>query len=61
VKKAAAIAGADGCADWAAGERALLQQVNVVPFANSTVPIFGKGATFELSDGVSPASIRMVG
>ncbi|MEV8378102.1 ABC transporter substrate-binding protein [Kribbella sp. NPDC056861] len=61
IKKAAAIAGADGCDDWAAGERALLKQVNVVPFANSTVPVFAKGATFELSDGVSPASIRMLG
>ncbi|WP_328326613.1 ABC transporter substrate-binding protein [Kribbella sp. NBC_00382] len=61
IAKASKIAGADGCADWAAGERALLKEVNVVPFVNSTVPIFAKGATFELSDGVAPQTIRMLG
>jgi peptide/nickel transport system substrate-binding protein len=61
IAKAAKIAGADGCADWAAGERALVKEVNVLPFVNSTVPIFGKGATFELSDGVAPQTIRMLG
>jgi len=35
--------------------------VNVVPFVNSTVPIFAKGASFELTDGVDPSSIRMLG
>jgi len=61
VTKAASIAGADGCADWATAERALVKQVNVVPFVNSTVSIFGKSATFELSDGVAPQTIRMQG
>ncbi|QNE17685.1 ABC transporter substrate-binding protein [Kribbella qitaiheensis] len=60
VAKAAKIAGADGCAEWAGAERALFEQVNVVPFVNSTVPIFAKGATFELNDGVDPGSIRML-
>ncbi|NEA34805.1 ABC transporter substrate-binding protein [Streptomyces sp. SID13031] len=61
VHQASSIAGPDGCADWATAERALMKQLNLVPFVNATVPIFAKGATFELSDGVSPASIRMLG
>lgn len=62
VRKAASIAGTDGCGDWATAERALFEQVNMVPFVNATVPIFGKGATFELAEGsVVPGSIRMLG
>jgi peptide/nickel transport system substrate-binding protein len=33
-----------------------------VPFVNTTVPVFGKNATFDLSQGsVVPSSIRMLG
>jgi peptide/nickel transport system substrate-binding protein len=61
VAKAAAIPGADGCGDWATAERALFKQVDLVPFVNATVPIFGKGATFDLSEGsVIPSSIKML-
>jgi peptide/nickel transport system substrate-binding protein len=62
VAKASKTAGTDGCEDWAAGERALFEQVNLVPFVNTTVPVFGKNATFDLSQGsVVPSSIRMLG
>ncbi|MEU4395751.1 ABC transporter substrate-binding protein [Kribbella sp. NPDC023855] len=62
VKKASSIAGTDGCPDWAAAERALFEQVNVVPFVNSTIPTFAKGATYDLIQGsVVPSSIRMLG
>lgn len=61
VTRAAKIAGSDGCGEWASAERALFKEVNVVPFVNSTVPIFGKGASFELNDGIDPGSIRMLG
>ncbi|WP_239152721.1 ABC transporter substrate-binding protein [Virgisporangium aliadipatigenens] len=62
VKEAAAMNGTDGCAKWAEAEKALFQRVDVVPFANSVAPAFGKGATFELSGGnIWPSSIRMVG
>jgi peptide/nickel transport system substrate-binding protein len=62
VQKAAAIPGADGCGEWASAERALFKQVNLVPFVNATVPIFGKGASFDLSEGsVMPSSVRMLG
>ncbi len=59
---AAQTAGTDGCAAWAEAEQALYQRADIVPFANASRPVFGKGAEFELTDGsVDPASIRMVG
>lgn len=62
VAEAAQVAGTEGCAAWAAAEKALYERADIVPFANSKRPIFGKGAEFELSEGsVDPASIRMVG
>ncbi|MFL6143218.1 MAG: ABC transporter substrate-binding protein [Labedaea sp.] len=62
VQGATAIAGTGGCAKWSSAEQALIEHTDVVPFANSNRPVFGKGATFELSDGsVAPGSIRMLG
>ena len=62
VKTASSIAGSSGCSDWDAAEVALFHQVDVVPFVDSTIPIFGTGATFQLSNGdVVPSSIRMLG
>jgi peptide/nickel transport system substrate-binding protein len=62
VQAASALVGASGCDKWAAAEESLFQHVDVVPFVDSTVPFFAKGATFELSQiGVSPPSIRMLG
>ena len=62
VKAASSIAGGGGCADWAAAEVALFHQVDLVPFVNSAVQVFGTGATFQLSNGdVVPSSIRMLG
>lgn len=62
VQAASAIAGADGCPQWAAAEQALFDHVDIVPFVFSSVPTFGKGVTFELTQGgLAPASIRMLG
>ncbi|MCT2583460.1 ABC transporter substrate-binding protein [Actinophytocola gossypii] len=62
VRKASAIAGTESCAEWGAAERALYEQLDVVPFVNSSRPTFGNGAEFELTQGsVSPSSIRMLG
>ena len=62
VQKASAQAGTAGCPDWQAAEEALFQRVDVVPFANTATPVFGKGATFELMQGaVIPTSVRMLG
>jgi peptide/nickel transport system substrate-binding protein len=62
VTAAAALPGAEGCDRWAAAERALLQNVDLVPFADATRPTFGRGATFELAEGsIAPTSIRLEG
>ncbi|MEE6310787.1 ABC transporter substrate-binding protein [Plantactinospora veratri] len=62
VGAASAMAGTGGCARWAEAEQALVRAVDIVPFVYSTVPVFGKGASFELSSGsVAPSSIRMLG
>lgn len=62
VTKAAATAGAAGCPDWNAAETALFKDVNVVPFVDSAITSYAKGATFQLSQGsIMPASIRMLG
>jgi len=61
VQAASAIAGTGGCAKWSEAEQALIKGVDIVPFVYSTVPVFGKGATFELTSGsVAPSSIRML-
>lgn len=61
VQKAMGEIGEAGCADWNAAEVALLTQVDVIPFANATVPQFGNGVIFELDQGtVQPGSVRML-
>jgi peptide/nickel transport system substrate-binding protein len=62
VKAASALTGAKGCTEWAAAEKALFRQADVVPFADLATPVFGNGATFDMADGsVAPTTIRMVG
>jgi peptide/nickel transport system substrate-binding protein len=62
VAKAATIPGAAGCPDWNAAETALFKNVDLVPFVNSAITSYGKGATFKLSQGdIQPSSIRMLG
>lgn len=58
---AATKAGAAGCDDWNNAEKALIKAVDAVPYENAIAPIFGKGATFTVGDGINPTSIRMVG
>jgi peptide/nickel transport system substrate-binding protein len=62
VTKASATAGQAGCSDWNAAETALFKNVDLVPFVDSAVTDYAKGATFSLSQGsIQPASIRMLG
>jgi peptide/nickel transport system substrate-binding protein len=62
VKAASSIAGAGGCAKWDAAEVAIFHQVDLVPFVDSTVQVFGTGATFQISNGdLVASSIRMLG
>ena len=61
VGSAMAMNGTDGCDTWKDAEAALYQAADVVPFANSIVPMFGKDAEFKLIGSIEPMSIRMVG
>ncbi|GAB1819009.1 ABC transporter substrate-binding protein [Herbidospora sp. RD11066] len=57
--KAMAATGAEGCPDWFAAEQALYRAADVVPFANSVVPMYVKGAELSIIGSVVPTSIRM--
>lgn len=62
VAKAAATPGSAGCPSWNAAETALYKNVDLVPFVNSAITTYAKGATFQLSQGdIQPSSIRMLG
>jgi peptide/nickel transport system substrate-binding protein len=62
VTKASSIAGQAGCGDWNAAEAELFKNVDLVPFVDSAITDYAKGATFSLSQGsIQPASIRMLG
>jgi peptide/nickel transport system substrate-binding protein len=59
-KQAASMPGSEGCEHWNKAEAALVKSVDLVPYFDSVVPTFVKGAKFTLSDGIDPASIRML-
>lgn len=62
VTKASSAAGSTGCPDWNAAETQLYKDVDLVPFVDSAIATYAKGATFSLSQGsIMPASIRMLG
>lgn len=58
--KAAALAGAEGCEHWNKAESALIKELSFVPYYDSVVPMFVKGARFTVSGSPDPASIRML-
>ncbi|MEV6235128.1 ABC transporter substrate-binding protein [Lentzea sp. NPDC051838] len=59
-KQAATMPGSAGCEHWNKAESALVKAVDLVPYFDSVVPTFVKGARFTMSDGIDPASIRML-
>ncbi|KJK50592.1 peptide ABC transporter substrate-binding protein [Lentzea aerocolonigenes] len=59
-KLAATMPGSTGCEHWNKAEAALVKSVDLLPYVDSVVPTFVKGAKFTLSDGIDPASIRML-
>jgi peptide/nickel transport system substrate-binding protein len=62
VTKASSTAGQAGCPQWNAAETALFKNVDLVPFVDSKISDYAKGATFSLSQGsIMPSSIRMLG
>jgi peptide/nickel transport system substrate-binding protein len=62
VTKASSAVGQAGCPDWNAAETALFKDVDLVPFVDSAIADYAKGATFQLSQGsIMPSTIRMLG
>ncbi|MEU6674580.1 ABC transporter substrate-binding protein [Streptomyces sp. NPDC046925] len=60
VQKASAKVGAAGCPQWQDAEKALIKNLDAVPYYNSLTSVFGKGARFKVSQGaIVPSSIRM--
>ena len=51
--------GQEGCDDWSDAEAAVMAAANVIPFANSNVPVFGNKAEFVRTDSLDPTSIRL--
>ena len=61
VAEASALTGEEACAVWNAAEEALYAEMNILPFAANTLPIFGNGAEFALGRaGLIPTSLRLV-
>jgi peptide/nickel transport system substrate-binding protein len=62
VTKASSTVGQAGCPEWNAAETALFKNVDLVPFVDSALTDYAKGATFKLSQGsIMPSTIRMLG
>ncbi|MEU0877367.1 ABC transporter substrate-binding protein [Lentzea sp. NPDC005914] len=59
-RQAATMPGSAGCEHWNKAEAALVKAVDLVPYFDSVVPTFVKGAKFTVSDGIDPTSIRML-
>lgn len=61
VAQAVQLPGTEGCSTWQDAETALFQAADLVPFANTTIHMFGSGAEFDWLGQISPTSIRMLG
>ncbi|MFJ8822141.1 ABC transporter substrate-binding protein [Streptomyces sp. NPDC102467] len=60
--KAGRLTGSAGCAAWRDAEAALVGNVDVVPFVDAVIPVFGSAARFQLSlASITPSTIRMYG
>ena len=59
-KQAASKAGAEGCDNWNKAEAALVKDLSFVPYFDTLVPTFLKGAKATISDSLDPTSIRML-
>jgi len=59
VDGAMATAGTEGCDAWLSAESGLIANADIVPFANTPVVFYGKGAEFATPGQLVPLSIRM--
>jgi peptide/nickel transport system substrate-binding protein len=60
IKKANTMPGQEGCDTWLAAESALVEESDVIPFANSVGKAYQAGATFDYPGQLVPTSIRML-
>ncbi|MFI6478367.1 ABC transporter substrate-binding protein [Nonomuraea sp. NPDC050663] len=61
VEAAKAPTEAESCAKWNAAEEALFAKADIVPFADTTTPLYGNGAEFARIGGpFHPSTIRML-
>jgi peptide/nickel transport system substrate-binding protein len=60
VAKAMTKIGNAGCADWLAAETNLVNDADVIPFANQVIKTFGENARFDYVGQLIPTSIRML-
>jgi peptide/nickel transport system substrate-binding protein len=51
--------GTDGCSTWFEGDAALVQNVDVLAFANSVLYTYAKNAEFTGATSPEPTSIRL--
>lgn len=61
IAEAVQMPGIEGCSTWEAGETALFEAADLVPFANAPVYMFANNAEFEWAGQIVPTSIRMFG
>jgi peptide/nickel transport system substrate-binding protein len=61
IAQAAKTQGKAGCPLWLSAESNLVKEADVIPFANSVLETFGKGAQFSVVGDLIPTSIRMTG
>jgi peptide/nickel transport system substrate-binding protein len=60
VAEASALTGPEACAKWDEAEKALYAQMNILPYAVTTAPVFGRNAEFAAGRlGLIPSSIRL--
>lgn len=61
VAEAARTTGDESCAKWNEAEKALFAKADIVPFADTTTPLYGNGAEFDRLGGTfAPSTIRML-
>ncbi|SED19088.1 peptide/nickel transport system substrate-binding protein [Nocardioides exalbidus] len=60
VEEAMGMDGTASCDTWLGAEATLVENADIIPFANNTVRTFGKGAEFETPGQLIPLSIRML-
>ncbi|MDT0157962.1 ABC transporter substrate-binding protein [Microbacterium sp. ARD32] len=59
--EAMTLPGTDGCDTWFEAEKALVKNLDVLPFGLNVLPMYASGAEFAGADTIVPTSIRLIG